>query len=193
MEYNPPISSIYPTYILPSGGLYATYHLLREPETTIDILLYTAASMANSPGWGIILISWADMVRIVTGQFWRILLCPMFGLWASWGFGCYENGPPIVILMYTILKFDIASEKVVGRRSLPFQNNLGVEQFEKKPKVPGNSSATGGTKAFPTKGLWCCSRLASEWNYVATNLHLPNEGNPAKLKETSSSTERMLT
>ena len=24
-------------YILPSGGLYATYHLLREPETTIDI------------------------------------------------------------------------------------------------------------------------------------------------------------
>ena len=23
-------------YILPSGGLYATYHLLREPETTIE-------------------------------------------------------------------------------------------------------------------------------------------------------------
>ena len=23
-------------YILPIGGLYATYHLLREPETTID-------------------------------------------------------------------------------------------------------------------------------------------------------------
>ena len=37
MAYNPPIGSIYrlyhlyPTYILPSGGLYATYHLLREP------------------------------------------------------------------------------------------------------------------------------------------------------------------
>ena len=39
MAYNPPISSIYhlyTTYILPSGGLYATYHLLREPETTIE-------------------------------------------------------------------------------------------------------------------------------------------------------------
>ena len=41
MAYNPPIGSIYhlyTTYILPSGGLYATYHLLREPETTIDVL-----------------------------------------------------------------------------------------------------------------------------------------------------------
>ncbi len=31
---HPPIGSIYhlyTTYILPSGGLYATYHLLREP------------------------------------------------------------------------------------------------------------------------------------------------------------------
>ena len=26
---------LYTTYILPSGGLYAAYHLLREPETTI--------------------------------------------------------------------------------------------------------------------------------------------------------------
>ena len=36
---HPPIGSIYhlyTTYILPSGGLYATYHLLGEPETTID-------------------------------------------------------------------------------------------------------------------------------------------------------------
>ena len=39
MAYNPPIGSIYhlyTTYILPSGGLYATYHLLGEPETTIE-------------------------------------------------------------------------------------------------------------------------------------------------------------
>ena len=28
---------LYTTYILPSGGLYATYHLLGEPETTIDL------------------------------------------------------------------------------------------------------------------------------------------------------------
>ena len=41
MAYNPPIGSIYHlyiTYILPSGGLYATYHLLGEPETTIEFL-----------------------------------------------------------------------------------------------------------------------------------------------------------
>ena len=33
-----PQLAVYTTYIyiLPSGGLYATYHLLREPETTID-------------------------------------------------------------------------------------------------------------------------------------------------------------
>ena len=27
---------LYTTYILPFGGLYATYHLLGEPETTIE-------------------------------------------------------------------------------------------------------------------------------------------------------------
>ena len=36
MAYNPPIGSI-KWYILPIGGLYATYHLLGEPETTIEI------------------------------------------------------------------------------------------------------------------------------------------------------------
>ena len=30
---------LYTTYILPSGWLYATYHLLGEPETTIEICL----------------------------------------------------------------------------------------------------------------------------------------------------------
>ena len=42
MAYDPPIGSIYhlyTTWILPSGGLYATYHLLREPETTFDIVM----------------------------------------------------------------------------------------------------------------------------------------------------------
>ncbi len=29
----------YKWYILPIGGLYATYHLLGEPETTIDLLV----------------------------------------------------------------------------------------------------------------------------------------------------------
>ena len=27
---------VYKWYVLPIGGLYATYHLLGEPETTID-------------------------------------------------------------------------------------------------------------------------------------------------------------
>ena len=31
-----PQLALYTTYILPSGGLYATYHLLGEPETTIE-------------------------------------------------------------------------------------------------------------------------------------------------------------
>ncbi len=42
MAYNPPIGSIYhlyTTYILPPGGLYATYHLIGEPETTIDLYI----------------------------------------------------------------------------------------------------------------------------------------------------------
>ena len=31
-----PQLAVYTTYILPSGGLYATYHLLEEPETTSE-------------------------------------------------------------------------------------------------------------------------------------------------------------
>ena len=31
-----PQKAIYKWYILPIGGLYATYHLLGEPETTIE-------------------------------------------------------------------------------------------------------------------------------------------------------------
>ena len=41
---------LYTTYILPSEGLYATYHLLREPETTIDILeCYPKTAQPVSP------------------------------------------------------------------------------------------------------------------------------------------------
>ena len=32
-----PQLAVYTTYILPRGGLYATYDLLWEPETTIDV------------------------------------------------------------------------------------------------------------------------------------------------------------
>ena len=41
MAYNPPIGSIYhlyTTYILPSRGLYNPYHLLPEPEKSIEVL-----------------------------------------------------------------------------------------------------------------------------------------------------------
>ena len=34
--FDPPIGRKNATYILPSGGLYATYHLLGEPGTTIE-------------------------------------------------------------------------------------------------------------------------------------------------------------
>ena len=37
-SWQPTTSKIYHLYILPSGGLYATYHLLGEPETTIEKL-----------------------------------------------------------------------------------------------------------------------------------------------------------
>ena len=33
-----PYIPFFSTYILPSGGLHATYHLFGEPETTIEIL-----------------------------------------------------------------------------------------------------------------------------------------------------------
>ena len=35
-DYITPQKAIYKWYILPIGGLYATYHLLEEPETTIE-------------------------------------------------------------------------------------------------------------------------------------------------------------
>jgi len=47
---NPPIGSIYhlhTTYILPSEGLYATYHLLREPETTIENICFSKCSTCS--------------------------------------------------------------------------------------------------------------------------------------------------
>ena len=37
--WDPPEGKDYKWYILPIGGLYATYHLLGEPETTIDLLV----------------------------------------------------------------------------------------------------------------------------------------------------------
>ena len=45
---------VYKWYILPIGGLYATYHLLGEPETTIDFKL-----TSNSNG---------DVERIFPGE-----------------------------------------------------------------------------------------------------------------------------
>ena len=39
--FYPPEGKDYKWYILTIGGLYATYHLLREPETTIDDVTYT--------------------------------------------------------------------------------------------------------------------------------------------------------
>ncbi len=35
-DYITPYKAIYKWYILPIGGLYATYHLLGEPEKSIE-------------------------------------------------------------------------------------------------------------------------------------------------------------
>ena len=43
-----PQVAVYTTYILPSGGSYATYHLLREPETTIEILKHIASELITN-------------------------------------------------------------------------------------------------------------------------------------------------
>ena len=51
MAYNPPIGSIYHLYttcILPSGGLYATYHLLGEPETTIEMTVESPCGLQEA-------------------------------------------------------------------------------------------------------------------------------------------------
>ena len=47
--YPPEGNMVYKWYILPIGGLYATYHLLGEPETTIDILIYWLVVFLNHP------------------------------------------------------------------------------------------------------------------------------------------------
>ena len=38
-DYITPQKAIYKWYILPIGGLYATYHLLGEPETALDYII----------------------------------------------------------------------------------------------------------------------------------------------------------
>ena len=51
MAYDPPTGGIYhlyATYILPSGEVYATYHLLWEPETTIDGILTIIVEVISS-------------------------------------------------------------------------------------------------------------------------------------------------
>ncbi len=37
--FHPPEGKDYKWYILPIGGVYATYHLLGEPETTIELMV----------------------------------------------------------------------------------------------------------------------------------------------------------
>ena len=41
--------AIYKWYILPIGGLYATYHLLGEQETTIDLIGDPYNGLSESP------------------------------------------------------------------------------------------------------------------------------------------------
>ena len=42
-------SDIWNTYILPSGGLYNPYHLLGEPETAIEHLVFFWKKLVQTP------------------------------------------------------------------------------------------------------------------------------------------------
>ena len=71
------VRSIYKWYILPIGGLYAAYHLLGEPETTIDKSLFFSErglpfSDSNPKIWawniqGVVLLQW-NMSPVIVPQ-----------------------------------------------------------------------------------------------------------------------------
>ena len=58
-------------YILPSGGLYATYHLLGEPETTIDFLgqgVLTATVLTKNKCHSTLGFFWWSKIREINGK-----------------------------------------------------------------------------------------------------------------------------
>ena len=70
MAYSPPIGSIYhlyTTYILPSGGLYATYHLLGEPEATIEMKGFFLV-VKGSPFSAVRKMSLMSSLKVVTSK-----------------------------------------------------------------------------------------------------------------------------
>ena len=87
-----PQFAVYTTYILPSGGLYyATYHLLREPETTIDFpktCLYKAMTYKTSAAKGTTHKWYAEGLR-KSWALWAILMyCSEINQWPRtllWG------------------------------------------------------------------------------------------------------------
>ena len=62
---------LYTTYILPSGGLYATYHLLGEPETTIDFLVDFLDDFASDTCFFVVISGplWETGVRNLSQKF----------------------------------------------------------------------------------------------------------------------------
>ena len=77
VAYNPPIGSIYHLYIaiiLPSGGLYATYHLLGEPETTIDSI-FDGFKQDSDQSWSTTQHPEPIMADLRFGRFVRIVSC----------------------------------------------------------------------------------------------------------------------
>ena len=137
MIYNPPIGSIYhlyTTYILPVVGLYATYHLLREPERAIELKLWPAMI------WYLHLPTFLDMwqffhphkppkragfflpiwkIQGILGGGWAKIFwkCPETRdfarrcLYPFWLFGYFLN---LLVLMTNNLRGDIARAAVSG-------------------------------------------------------------------------------
>ncbi len=91
VAYNPPIGSIYhlyTTYILPSGVLYATYHLLGEPETSIEFLSGLIYLMASWLGFHLFHLqketNKSDLVAFKTCFFFfQRMFCLFFREWIS--------------------------------------------------------------------------------------------------------------
>ena len=95
--FHPPEGKDYKWYILPIGGLYATYHLLGEPETTTEICQIPHRRWVGSI-WNHFAAKWDSMFFSIMGGvpshviqdfclelfFFRIWRCGINTKWSQW-------------------------------------------------------------------------------------------------------------
>ena len=84
---------VYKWYILPIGGLYATYHLLGEPETTIDIINHHV-SLNDPPIRRFFVVGghWGDPLRLSRSRRMN-----------DWRFGGTSNPVVLLVIFASIL------------------------------------------------------------------------------------------